>query len=509
MLRATTTAALALQLLLLSNLTALAEERASAVSLAAKTILAEQLQRHVDVLADDTFEGREAGSRGGHAAGVYLHKYFAGHELRAAGEQGDYFQVFGNGMRNILGILEGSDPELKHELVLIGAHYDHVGYGSRRNSYGPTGYIHNGADDNASGVASLLELVEAVRELPQPPRRSILFALWDGEENGLLGSKHWAANPTMPIERIAFAFNVDMVGRLRERLEVFGSRSGVGLRQLVSRQNDNVKLRLKFDWDMKANSDHHSFFQRNIPVLMFHTGLHDDYHRPSDDAHKLNGPGMQQVCRLLFHTALDVADADQRIVFRGDSRSESNNVKRTFEASHPLPTPRLGVAWTSDEQSGLIVEQVVAGSPAQASGLHVGDRIVEFNGEPVPSAAEMNIAVLASTEPIRLGRQRAGHEDSDEVRVPLAGNPVRIGISWRPDAADSSVVNVTLVTPGSAADQAGLKVGDRIYAITGEPYQGTKDLLEKLVTLPGKIQLTVEREGQVSEVTLPTPSPVE
>lgn len=506
MLRATT-AALALLLILLFCSPNLAEERNSSVALAAKTILAEQLQRHVDVLADDTFEGREAGSRGGHAAGVYLHKYFAQHNLIAAGDQGDYFQVFGNGMRNILGILEGSDLDLKNELILVGAHYDHVGYGSRRNSFGPTGYIHNGADDNASGVASLLELIEAVRALPQSPRRSILFALWDGEESGLLGSKHWAANPTLSIERIGFAFNVDMVGRLRDQMEVYGSRTGYGLRQLVSRQNDQVNLTLKFDWDMKANSDHHSFFQKNIPVLMFHTGLHGDYHRPSDDAHKLNGPGMEQVSRLLFHTVLNVANAEQPIAFRSDSRAESNKDKKIFEEANRLPTPRLGVAWASDNGPGLVVSHVAPGSAAQAAGIYVGDRILELNGRPATSEGEVNVEILAATEPVTFLRSRSS-EDPDEVRVHLAGNPTRIGISWRPDAADQSAVNVTLVTPGSAADQAGLAVGDRIYAIAGEPFQGSSDLLEKLVTMPGKIQLTTERAGRVRSVTLPTPPPI-
>ena len=155
---------------------------AAKLAKAVESVTTDELRKHVEFLADDTLEGREAGSRGGQAAATYLTKEFARQGLGTAGENQSYFQGFNGSCRNILGMLEGSDPKLKEQVILLGAHYDHVGYGRRGNSYGPFGYIHNGADDNASGVSGLLEIIDAIKQLPQPPKRSILFVLWDAEE---------------------------------------------------------------------------------------------------------------------------------------------------------------------------------------------------------------------------------------------------------------------------------------------------------------------------------------
>ena len=166
------------------------------------SITRSELQRHIEVLADDTFEGREAGARGGQAAAGYIARLLQQCELKPGGDRGSYYQAFNSSCRNILASMEGSDPQLGQEVIVVGAHYDHVGYGTQRNSYGPWGYIHNGADDNASGVAGLLELAQALSHLPQRPRRTILLAFWDGEEKGLLGSKHWVQTPTISLSRL-------------------------------------------------------------------------------------------------------------------------------------------------------------------------------------------------------------------------------------------------------------------------------------------------------------------
>ena len=188
----------------------------------------------------------------------------------------------------MLSVLPGTDPELKDRFIVIGAHYDHVGLGTKRTSLGGIGQIHNGADDNASGSAAVLEVAEALAGSSQlDHRRSILFVFWDAEELGLVGSKYWTAHPTIPVEAIDMALNVDMVGRLREdRLVVFGSRTGVGLRHFAVKHNTQLKrpMALDFNWDLLANSDHYPFFAKDIPVLFLHTGLHGQYHRPGDDA---------------------------------------------------------------------------------------------------------------------------------------------------------------------------------------------------------------------------------
>ena len=239
-------------------------------------------------MADDTFEGRSAGSRGGRAAAGYLRQRLRSSGLEP-GASGKYIQPFHGNYQNLLAVLPGtgapSETEgvRKHETIIVGAHYDHVGYGNRQNSNGPVGYIHNGADDNASGVATLLEVIDAMTHMDFRPQRSILFAFWDGEENGLLGSKYWITHPTVPTSSISLMINIDMVGRMRDsRLEVIGSRLAYGMRKLLSSPRLPADMWLDFTWELKDNSDHWSFLEQQIPAVCLHTGLHDDYHRPSD-----------------------------------------------------------------------------------------------------------------------------------------------------------------------------------------------------------------------------------
>ena len=474
---------------------------------ALETITAADLQRHVNVLADDTFEGRAAGSRGGRAAGGYLATQFERAELRGQGDAAGYFQTFG-AYRNLLGALEGSDPELKQQFILIGAHYDHVGYGTSRNSYGPTGYIHNGADDNASGTAALLELVDAFAKLPVAPKRSILFALWDGEEGGLLGSKHWVANPTVPRDRVAFAFNADMLGRLRNnKVEVYGSRTGRGLRQLVSRHNRDAGLDLDFTWELSANSDHFSFVTANIPVLMLFTGLHEDYHRPSDDAEKVNAAGMQQLARLLFLLAHELADSPRVTEFRSAARGETPFARQQFERPLPPPAPRFGVTWErrGEPADSIVLMQVDRGSAADVAGLRVGDRILQFADRPIADDDRFRIDVLAAREPVALQVQRANQPEPTTVKVRLNGDPVRIGISWREDQAEPGTLLVTQVAFGSAAQQAGLREHDRIYEIAGRTFRNDEEFRQLATTLPAPLELLIERRGRLQTIVLPVP----
>ncbi len=477
----------------------------SHLSAALLSITAEDLKSHVDVLADDSFEGRESGSRGGQAAAGYLRQHLEEQGLDGGGDEGSYVQSFGYGYGNVLGILPGRDPVLKNEYVVVGAHYDHVGYGNRANSFGPFGYVHNGADDNASGVAGLLEIVDAFAMLPEAPRRSILFALWDGEEKGLLGSRNWVDAPTVPLEQVVFAINVDMIGRMQERrLEVYGTRSARGLRRLLSEQNRNTNLRLDFSWEMKSNSDHYSFFASRIPVLMFHTGLHDDYHRPSDDAHLVNSSGMQQVTRFMFHSINELANRRQLASFRAASELETPGSKQHLETPIGPAPPRLGVRWAPPGavEQGLLLTEVEPDSAAERAGLLVGDRILRFAGQEIDTPDAFRNNVLTSPSPALVTISRDGEDEPVELTVRLDGNPARVGISWRADEAEPSTAIVTRVIPGSAARRAGLRTRDRIYEVDGRPFVDSNELLELLSTLPGPIELVIEREGQLTTVAL-------
>lgn len=490
---------------------------ARAAELTAASVLASitsaDLRRHAERLADDTLEGREAGSRGGHAAGHYLGQQFQQHRLAGGAAAHSYYQVFGSQYRNILGLLEGSDPQLKKEVIVVGAHYDHVGYGNSQNSYGPTGFIHNGADDNASGVAGLLELVEAFSRLDARPKRSILFAFWDGEEKGLLGSEHWVAHPSLPLDRVRLAINLDMIGRLqRKRLEVYGIRSGFNLRRLLSLNNADSDLAFDFSWTMREDSDHYSFYKRNVPVLMFHTGLHSDYHRPSDDVEKLDFAGMERIARMLFGAVEQLANEPKVAGFRGAARGESSQSRHELERPLPAQPGRLGIAWDprdEKEHRGLRILTVTPQSGAATAGLRPGDRLLRFGGRDLDGHADFRSLVLAAKSPVTVTVERPGSPQPLNLSVRLTGSPTRLGISWKIDPAEPRAVMVSRVVSGSPAAQSGIQVNDRLYEVSGKAFEG-EDQFRRLLTDgdADSIELLTERDGRVRTVSVKLLSPV-
>jgi hypothetical protein len=483
---------------------------ADARNAALASITTDEVKRHVNVLADDTFEGREVGTRGNRAAAGYIIDLLKKYGVPGGGPAGSYYQT-GTQSNSILAIAEGRDPVLKDEVILVGAHFDHVGYGSNRTSYGPVGYIHNGADDNASGVAALLEVAEAVSRLPERPKRTIVFAFWDGEEKGLWGSKYWVEHPTVPLDRVRVAINVDMVGRLRNsKLTVYGSRTAPGLRRIVSRQND-VALALDFNWDIKGDSDHYSFFTRNVPFVMLHTGLHDDYHRPSDDVEKINNEGLAEISRLMFGIVVELADAPDLGRFRTQSRLESQFARRGVEVSLPPPPGRLGIRWDESAAQGgrIVVDAVTPGSAAGQAGIRIGDRLLSFAGHELTDARQFRLAVLAAVNPVPVKVERTGEAEPLELSLNLPGEPVRLGVSWREDRVEPGCVIVNRLTPGSPADMAGLRAGDRIHRISGRDFATGDEFRELARTLPDPLVLEVETGGRVRAVEIPSLEPAQ
>lgn len=404
-------------------------DAAEMMSAAHATIRAEDAGRHVKVLADDAFEGREGGSRGGRAAAAYIVEQLEKLGIPPAGDAGTYYQSFGS-LRNVLAIVEGADPALAGEVVVVGAHYDHVGYGNADNSYGPFGYVHNGADDNASGVAGLLELAEAIDHLPQRPRRSILLAFWDGEEKGLLGSSHFTrvAPGGLAGRRVVLSVNLDMIGRLRgNRLEVYGTRTAHGLRETVVQANNRPShvagLDLAFVWDIEEDSDHYPFIAARVPTVMFHTGLHDNYHRPSDDVHLVNLPGIEPVTRLALGFVTAVADDPAAIPpFRDACRGESNTTRNRLEAALPdadsSPRGRWGIGTRDDsgEPDAPVIVRVWKGSPAHVAGLMPGDRIMTVNDARIASHADMLNRLRAAQAQATIDVERRGRVVRCELR---------------------------------------------------------------------------------------------
>ncbi len=490
--------------------------RAALLEAAIATVTPEEIRDHAGFLANDTLEGRESGTRGGRTAAQYLERQLIAAGMAPAGASGGYLQRFSPAYQNVIAMLPGTDPELKNEYILIGAHYDHVGYGTWRNSNGPTGYIHNGADDNASGVSALLEIVDAWHRTQWQPRRSILIAFWDGEEINLLGSRHWVKQPTVPLQSVRLAVNIDMLGRLREgRLEVGGARTAPGLRKMLSSTHLPADLWLDFSWEYKENSDHWPLFMAGVPSLLMHTGLHDDYHTPRDDIEKLNIPGIRLATAYLLETVSILADADELPKFRSASRSENPTVQKMKEAPLPPAVPRLGLTWLwaeTPQGHALRVENVTRGGAAEAAGILVGDEIVAVDETPLANELQLAATVLRAEKDITLSVVRQG-EAPVPITVALAGTPTQLGLSWRTDDAEPGAVFVTRVVPHSPAARAGIKVYDRIYACEGEPFAGGDALLEQVRTLlaaePAAIHFEIETAGRVRTVGVDMQVPTE
>jgi len=293
---------------------------------------------------------------------------------------------------NVLGCLPGSDPALAHETVVVGAHLDHLGRGEF-GTLAPDaqGQIHNGADDNASGITGLLAVARALAAGP-PLRRSVLFAAFSGEEMGLLGSAHYVEHPVRPLADTVAMLNLDMVGRLSEgRLTVFGAETSPAFEPLVREAGRELPLVPEFAEGAFAPSDQTSFFAKGIPVLHVFSGTHPQYHTPEDDAALVNAEGIALVARLVAGTAAELADAPER--------------PPVVLAEAPPPGsgeggygPWLGTvpAFGGPPVRGVRLQAVRAGSPAEAAGLRAGDVIVEFAGAPIANLEEFAALLFGS-----------------------------------------------------------------------------------------------------------------
>ena len=446
-------------------------------------ITIKELQAHAAFLASDTLQGRDAGTEGGRATAAYLADELKRLKYLPIGTDADYRQPFGVGYQNVIGLLEGSDPHLKNEWVVIGAHFDHVGFGNPLNSHGPFGQIHNGADDNASGVSCLLEIAEALCGMPAP-KRSIAIAFWDAEERGLLGSAHWLANHP-DLSQVQFYTNIDMVGRMRnDSAEVFGVRTLPGLRSMLARSNVG-DIQMKFSWAQRDDSDHYNFYLRNIPYSMVFSGLHNDYHRPSDDVEKLNFEGIERIAELLTRQMIEVADYPGQLTFRDICRSEQMNAPPLAS----LPS-RLGVNWSPSRQKGqtITLTNVDADSPAGVAGLQIGDELITINGVDVREID--NFIEWIRRSPIHLDMDvvRAKDGAEEQIALELKGFPLPEGLLAARDAAEPGVVIVTAVTSDSPAAQCGFRQWDRILAVNDA------------VTLENRIW-EIERDGQLMKLS--------
>jgi len=217
------------------------------------------------------------------------------------------------GGRNVIGILEGRDPALNREAVVIGAHYDHVGFIKEHKP--DTDYIYNGADDNASGTSGMLAVAGAFASMPEKPKRSVLFMAFAGEEKGLLGSATYVKSPLFPLENTGAMIDLDMISRNQpDSLEIIGARQNPDLVKIIRKKNKKIKMILVESRSerMMGGSDHQNFYRKDIPDVFFFTGTHKDYHQVSDNPDKTNPLKAARVSRLAFLTAWYIANDDHR-----------------------------------------------------------------------------------------------------------------------------------------------------------------------------------------------------
>ena len=360
-------------------------------------------------LSDDRLQGRMTGSPGADSAAAYLARRFDQVGLQSAA--GGWFQSFtvakeapvaqsarvgGLVGRNVIGLLPGHDPNLRNEAVIVGAHYDHLGLGGF-GSLDPdsTGRVHNGADDNASGAAMLIQI--AARLAQSPPARTVLFIAFSGEELGLLGSAYYVKQPVYPLTTTTAMINLDMVGRLRNgRLIVYGARTAKEFPALLDSLNWHAGFNLKAQGDGYGPSDQSSFYAAGRPVLHIFTDLHDDYHRTTDDWQKIDPEGFRRVTNFTLGLVTAIANRPTRLT-PVDVSPPSHAIGATTGA--PAYGTYLGtIPDMTDSPGGVRLLGVRAGSPAEQAGLRGDDIITRIGDMDVPDLQAMTNA-LRSHEP--------------------------------------------------------------------------------------------------------------
>ena len=392
--------------------------------------------------------------------------------------------------QNVVGFLPGSDPARRDEWVVVGGHYDHVGEGGLDGDR-----IHNGADDNASGTAGVLEMAKAFASLPASarPARSLVFCAFSGEEMGLLGSDAMLAEGDLPLDKVVFMLNLDMIGRNPDKkVEILGDAFATGVEEITEKAN--IGLDVDFEWsglNYSASSDHHSFFSRHVPSMFFFTGLHPDYHQPGDHPDKLAYDRMAALARLGFRVIGAVASAREAPRFI----HQLLWLGATVELVRGAPT----------------VTSVVAGSRGETAGLRAGDVVVSIGGKKIASSKELGdafdelepgsktaVAVRrgATQVEVSIARARQGFlgvmpgEISDEQRKTLGLSP-------------AEGVLLESVTADGPAAKSGMKDGDVLVRLGGQAV-GDKSLFLRLATLGAgeRVVAVVVREGKRVELDL-------
>ncbi len=287
---------------------------------------------------------------------------------------------------NVVGVIEGSDPKLKSEHIIIGAHYDHLGRGGSNSRAPNSSDVHHGADDNASGTAGLLELARIFSSQRGQLRRSLVFIAFSAEETGLIGSKAYVNNPGAPLSSCVAMLNLDMIGRLKEnKLMVGGVGTSPEFRKLVEGLNSN-SFALQLNEDGFGPSDHSSFYAKQIPVLFFFSGTHEDYHKPSDTAVKINYEGQAKIVSLVAEIVRSIDRSETRPAYAA-TRSQARGRSTGFRIY-------LGtVPSYAESNDGMLLDAVRDDSPAAKAGVKARDKIVRLAGREIKNVYDYTYAL--------------------------------------------------------------------------------------------------------------------
>lgn len=284
--------------------------------------------------------------------------------------------------QNVVAMLEGTDKKLKNEYIVIGAHFDHLGMGGKNTSSRrpDTIAVHNGADDNASGVAAMLEIAQKMASNHKKIKRSVVFVAFAAEEMGLIGSQKFVESGLIPNESIVAMINLDMVGRMKERnLNVYGTKTSTENETILKSLDADSSLKLTFYPEGYGPSDYASFYNKNIPVFAFMTELHLDYHTPFDDIEKINFNGLELVSKYVYSLAVNLSNRPKKLIFQeAGPKSKPVRYRRGFKVT-------LGIIpdVSGSSNNGLKAIGVSENRPAYRAGMKAGDIITAVNGKPV------------------------------------------------------------------------------------------------------------------------------
>lgn len=387
-------------------------------------------------LADDEREGRGIGTDGLAEAGAWIEARFKEIGLAPAGSSGfrqafavsipDKVDPHSEGTRvetfNVVGRLNGGSPSPLPGVIVIGAHFDHLGSGGQGSLDPDSREIHNGADDNASGAVALIEAARRLFHERESLQRDVIFVAFSGEESGLVGSSAFVHVPPagLQINEITAMLNMDMVGRLeQDRLQVLGGDSAEEWKDIVAPLCEQLVLDCMIQGDGFGSSDHSSFFAAGIPVLHFFTGAHSDYHRPSDDAELIDAAGAVRIVQLVAATVSELAGREGSLTL--------------VESTQPAPTrmrtggARLGTipdyAGPADGSPGLLLSAVRSDSPAEQGGLQRGDLIVDIDGVEIRDVEDFMVVLSEATPGTRATVRVIRDGKALELEVTYGGSP--------------------------------------------------------------------------------------